>query len=212
MPASILNSFAYFCLVDNEPRVQRKILFAINQRHTLVLQKNSGSNKVYQDFSKHWLLMSLEKQELRNPSKRGNSLGGFGGKLNSLLRARKQKRTRAGGLYLINFIGIFHALSMSIHDHRLQEGSSMLEILSEATLQKKRTGETNKALLHAMCNRMQGLAIGILEKGYPKSPSNPIFMPHENFSFTFPSYFHLAVSLNLVDVARTMIKVIRTAF
>lgn len=83
----------------------------------------------------------------------------------------------------------------------------MIEILSEATVQKKRTGDTNKALLHAMCNRLQSLTLQLMEKGFPANPNSPIFASNENFSFSFPSYFQLAVSLDLVEVARVMIKV-----
>ncbi|KAJ3366113.1 hypothetical protein HDU91_001987, partial [Kappamyces sp. JEL0680] len=134
--------------------------------------------------------------------KRGG-LGGIGDKLNALLRSKKQKRTRTG---------IFHSLHLAIQDCRSMESLALTELLSETTLTKKRPGDANKAFLHALANRMQSVCIQIMEKGFPPNVNTPIFATthshtkNDKNEFTFPSYFQLAVSLNLVDVVRFMIK------
>lgn len=82
--SNVLDSFAYFCMVDNEPRIQRKVLFAINQRHSQFHHNRISSNRVLQDYA--------DRHDLRNGGKRVNSLSGIGGKLNSLLRNKKTKK------------------------------------------------------------------------------------------------------------------------
>ena len=57
-----------------------------------------------------FLCVVSDRQELRNGGKRVNSLSGIGGKLNSLLRNKKQKRTRSG----IAFKSILRAIVVYI--------------------------------------------------------------------------------------------------
>ena len=128
-------------------------------------------------------------------------MGALGGKLNALLRTKKQKRTRAG---------IFHSLNLSIHDIRVQESLSNIELLSDQTLTKKRPVDANRAFLHAIANRMQSVCLLFMEKGFPQNVNSPIYATNfkDADAFTFPTYFQLAVSAGLYDVAKVMIKVI----
>jgi hypothetical protein len=125
---------------------------------------------------------------------------GLGGKLNALLRTKKQKRTRTG---------MFHSLHLAIHDYRLDDCVQLLETLSDSTLVKKRPKDANRAFLHAMVSRMSGVCLKMLEKGFPVNINNPVMGSHNHGSsekFYFPSYFQMAVAFELVEVIKAMIK------
>ena len=51
MNGSIFDTFAYFRRIDTEPRMQRKLLLAINQRHMTVVKQRPGAIKVVQDVT-----------------------------------------------------------------------------------------------------------------------------------------------------------------
>jgi hypothetical protein len=124
-------------------------------------------------------------------------MGTLGGKLNALLRTKKQKQTRSG---------IFHSLNLSIHDIRVQESLSIIDLLSEQTLTKKRPVDANRAFLHAIANRMQTVCLAFMEKGFPHNVNSPIYATNfkDPDAFTFPTYFQLAVASGLYDVAKVM--------
>jgi ankyrin repeat protein len=85
----------------------------------------------------------------------------------------------------------------------------LLETLSDSTLVKKRPKDANRAFLHAMVNRMTPVCLQILEKGFPVNVNHPVMGAHDHNSadkFYFPSYFQMAVSFELVDVVKAMIK------
>lgn len=83
----------------------------------------------------------------------------------------------------------------------------MIDLLSEATIHKKRTADINDCFLHAMSRKMQVICLQIMEKGYPVNVNSPVYTPKDTSQLTLPSYFQLAVSLDLVEVVKVMLKV-----
>ncbi len=88
----------------------------------------------------------------------------------------------------------------------------MVELLSESTIHKKKVTDINDCLLHAMANKMQALCLQIMEKGFPANVNNSIYMYRDTAQLTFPSYFQLAVALDLNEVAKQMLKVFHRYF
>jgi hypothetical protein len=117
------------------------------------------------------------------------------------LRSKKQKRTRTG---------IFHSLILSIHDFKSHDAAIFLEMLSDNTLIKKRPIDAKKVFLLAMANKMQGICLIMLEKGFPTNINAPILGSTDPASiekFAFPTFFQMAIVFELVDVIKAMLKV-----
>lgn len=95
-------------------------------------------------------------------------------------------------------------------DRQVIESCALLDLLSDATLIKKRPQDANRIFLNAMINRLQTVCIHMMEKGFPQNVNSSIFKPvnpQKPPKFTFPSYFQLACSFGLDQLCKTMIKV-----
>lgn len=97
---------------------------------------------------------------------------------------------------------------MNIQDNRPKTASALIDILPESALTRKRPTDTNRVFLKAMASRMEGVCLQMLEKGFPSSPAAPIIGTVSAEKFTFPSYFQLAVALELSELVKGMIKVL----
>ena len=98
-------------------------------------------------------------------------------------------------------------IALSIQDLKPKAATALIESLPESSLAKKRHSDTNRIFLRAMSARMESICLQMYEKGFPASPSLPIFGTISAEKFAFPSYFQLAVALEMVDLVRGMIKV-----
>ncbi|KAJ3416119.1 Ankyrin repeat domain-containing protein 42 [Chytridiales sp. JEL 0842] len=204
-------TFGEFRRFDVKPRRQRQVLYVL-QRHDARV-KLELTNLGVKDTKKPFKEPKFKEDKSRK---------GFG-KLGGLLQKKKKKRTR---------IEIFHLLSLAIVDQRTTQACVLLEELSSAALRKKQPQLANKVFLSALAQGMEGVCIGMLEKGFPvsvnssvvvhssmnaspqsapasaqganggASPQKPIGMK----SFQLPSYFMCAVALGLENLVKAMIK------
>ena len=97
-------------------------------------------------------------------------------------------------------------ISMNIQDNRPKAATSLIDILPESSLTKKRHSDTNRVFLKALSARMEAVCLQMFEKGFPSSPASPIFGTISAEKFAFPSYFQLAVAMELVELVKAMIK------
>jgi hypothetical protein len=192
-------TFSYFKRNDSLPKLQRRVLFALNSRHINHHKDNLQSSRTLADVSGSIVLIQVKGES-------GGKKLGLGGKLNALLRSKAVSRTRTGWLLLI--LGLFHSLYLAVHDFRSMDAAACLDILSESSLIKKRPNDANKVFLTAMANRLQGVCLIMIEKGFPVNVNAPIFGGTNQSLLIFPSYFQLAVVFDLIEVCKAMIKVL----
>ncbi|CAG8635402.1 9949_t:CDS:2, partial [Acaulospora morrowiae] len=125
-------------------------------------------------------------------------------------------RRGSSGAAALKFLGIKKGkkkTSSAIRDHKTSDALAILTHLSSHALKKKRPNEANWALLMAMANRMEDVALTMYERGIPGDVNSPIFVKQTKnserggiSSMKFPSYFILSVALGLYKLTQAMFK------
>jgi len=146
----------------------------------------------------------LSKEELKGKRMEKDSslfnskkLEGTLEKFNYLIKPRKTKQT-------VDMV--LHRLNLAVHDLSTGLALDILEELNFNQCIKKHHHELNRIFLKAMMNRLEPVTLLMFQKGFPLHVNRSIYTLPKSSKFQFPSYFLIAISLNLGNLAKAMIK------